>query len=81
MRGLTFDNVENELNEWSIAFLLFTRRVFGLFDLHHAATHNLTVLPTLQASYRGHLEILLVQQGLNGGEDHWHDVVDHVVQL
>ena len=81
MRRLTFDHVDYELHEWSITLLLIAPLVFGLFYSHHAASHNLTVLAALQTSYRGHLEILLVQQGLNGCENHRHYVVGHVVQL
>ncbi len=81
VRRLTFDHVDYELYEWSITLLLVIRLVFGLFDPHHAASHNLTVLYALQAGYRGHLEVLLVQQGLNWGEDHRHNVIGHVVQL
>ena len=79
MRHLTFDHVYYKLHEWSITLLLIAARVFGLFNSHHAASHSLTVLSALQTSYCGHLEVLLVQQGLYGGEDHRHDVVGHVV--
>lgn len=81
MRHLTFDHVDYKLHEWSITLLLIAALVFGLFNSNHAASHSLTVLPALQASNHGHLEVFLVQQGLYGGEDHRHDVIGHVVQL